>query len=71
MALPSYHDETQFLVLNLQEVGSDFLYDCSSLKKINLKGLRNLQKVGYAFLSGCSKLEELDLSDLSNLHAPR
>jgi len=53
---------------NVQEVGDqNFLFRCSSLKKVDLKGLHSVQKVGYSFLYDCPSLEEVDFSDLTNV----
>jgi len=54
-------------LLDVQEVGHGFLRGCSSLKEVDLSGLRNVQKMGDSFLYGCSSLQEVNLSPLCNI----
>jgi len=46
---------------NVREVGDWFLYECSSLEELYLKGIHSLQKVGTCFLRNCSSLKKVDL----------
>jgi len=52
---------------NILEVGDGFLYNCSSLKEVDLSPLCNVQKVGDEFLYGCLSLKEVNLRPLSNV----
>jgi surface protein len=44
-----------------------FLYECSSLTSLDLRGLNNVTGIAYGFLYNCKSLTSLDLSGLNNV----
>ena len=51
-------------LVNLREVGVNFLRGCSSMKSIDLTPLRAIKVLPDGFLFGCRSLVEVDLSPL-------
>ena len=49
------------------QIGSWFLYNCTSLTSIDLSGLIHVTHIGTCFLYGCKSLRTLDLSALGSV----
>ena len=62
--------DTQGLT-GVTEIGDNFLYECSSLRTVNLRGLAHVSRVGGFFLADCSELKVLDLAPLARVTAIR
>ena len=54
-------------LVNLREVGYDFLSGCTAMTSIDLTPLRAVEELPYGFLFRCSGLREVDLSPLIDI----
>ena len=54
-------------ISNEISIGNAFMFNCKSLKKINLIPLSNVKSIGDYFMNDCVKLETINLPHLSNI----